>query len=99
MYLQKVTGRKNCVKKLVFCWHLEGQWIRIHKSEAWIRGSGSTLKCHGSGTLLSFMSLLDTSVAGPVLDLSGSSDKYSVYSLPVLYYLGIVFTSNRSWFL
>jgi hypothetical protein len=28
---------------------------RIHESEAWIRGSGSTTKCHGSGTLfLSF---------------------------------------------
>jgi hypothetical protein len=25
--------------------------IRIHHSEAWIRGSGSTQKCHGSATL------------------------------------------------
>jgi len=25
---------------------------RIHKSESWIRGSGSTPKCHGSGTFL-----------------------------------------------
>jgi hypothetical protein len=25
--------------------------IRIHLSEAWIRGSGPTPKCHGSGTL------------------------------------------------
>jgi hypothetical protein len=25
--------------------------IRIHLSEAWIRGSGSTPKCHGSATL------------------------------------------------
>jgi hypothetical protein len=25
MYLQKVISRKNCVKKFVFCWHLEGQ--------------------------------------------------------------------------
>jgi hypothetical protein len=24
-YLQKAISRKNCVKKLVFCWHLEGQ--------------------------------------------------------------------------
>jgi hypothetical protein len=24
-YLQKVISRKNCVKKLVFYWHLEGQ--------------------------------------------------------------------------
>ncbi len=26
--------------------------IRIHQSEAWIRGSGPTPKCHGSATLL-----------------------------------------------
>jgi hypothetical protein len=26
--------------------------IRIHKSDAWIRGSGSTPKSHGSGTLV-----------------------------------------------
>jgi hypothetical protein len=26
--------------------------IRIHLSEAWISGSGSTQKCHGSATLL-----------------------------------------------
>ncbi len=25
-YLQKVTSRKNCVIKLIFCWHLEAQW-------------------------------------------------------------------------
>jgi hypothetical protein len=43
MYLQKVTSRKDGVKKLVFFWHLEGQKIA---------GSGSTPKCHGSGTLL-----------------------------------------------
>ena len=24
MWLQKVISRKNCVQKLVFCWHLEG---------------------------------------------------------------------------
>ncbi len=24
--LQKVISRKNCIKKLVFCWNLEGQW-------------------------------------------------------------------------
>jgi hypothetical protein len=29
-------------------------WIR--QSEAWIRGSGSTPKCHGSGTLLKTLS-------------------------------------------
>ncbi len=58
----KLTSRKNCVKKLIF---LLASWrsmtkiagsrsrIRIHWSEAWIRGSGSgsTPKCHGSGTL------------------------------------------------
>ncbi len=26
MWLQNVISRKNCIKKLVFCWHLEGQW-------------------------------------------------------------------------
>jgi hypothetical protein len=36
--------------------------IRIHKSEAWIRGSGSTPKCHGSETLVSTFVF---SVAGP----------------------------------
>jgi hypothetical protein len=30
----------------------ENSRIRIHLSEAWIRGSGSTPKCHGSATLL-----------------------------------------------
>jgi hypothetical protein len=37
MYLQKVISRKNCVKKLVFCWHLEDLWwnrrIRIQDPE------------------------------------------------------------------
>ena len=56
-----VPSKSNKQKKMflfstVFCWHLEGQWrnkrIRIHLSEAWIRGSGSTPKCHGSATLL-----------------------------------------------
>jgi hypothetical protein len=60
MYLQKVISRNFF--KLDFCCYLEGQWrksririririwIRIHRSEAMIRGSrsGSTLKCHGS---------------------------------------------------
>jgi hypothetical protein len=30
----------------------ENSKIRIHYSEKWIRGSGSTPKCHGSATLL-----------------------------------------------
>ncbi len=38
MYLQKVISRKNCVKKLVFCWHLEGHW-RIHPKMSWIRNN------------------------------------------------------------
>jgi hypothetical protein len=51
MYLQKVISRKNCVKKLFFCGHLEGQWrtlvrgmdprIRIHPKMTWIRNSDS----------------------------------------------------------
>ncbi len=57
MYLQKVTSIKNCVKK---SWRsmtkIAGSGyrirIRIHLSRACIRGSGSTQKCHGSGTLL-----------------------------------------------
>jgi len=64
MYLQKVISRKNCVKNygsfLLASWRsmtkIAGSGsrirIRIHMSEAWIRGSGSTPKCHGSGTLL-----------------------------------------------
>jgi hypothetical protein len=54
MYLQKVISRKNCVKKLVFCWHLEvydeiagsGSMPLTNGS-----GSGSTPKYHGSATL------------------------------------------------
>ena len=35
-------------------------WIRIqiHWTEAWIRGSGSTPKCHGSATLVQILILL-----------------------------------------
>ncbi len=29
----------------------ENSWIRIHKSDVWIRGSGSVPKFHGSATL------------------------------------------------
>jgi hypothetical protein len=51
----KSNEEKNFFFKLDFCWCLEGQEensrIRIHSSEAWIRGSGSTPKCHGSATL------------------------------------------------
>jgi hypothetical protein len=60
MYLQKVTSRKKCVKKLIFAGILKFNdeniriRIRIYQSEAWIcgSGSGSTPKCHGSWTLL-----------------------------------------------
>jgi hypothetical protein len=62
MYLQKVitNKQKKIVLKISFLlasWRsmtkIAGSWIRIHYSEAWIRGygSGSTPKCHGSGTL------------------------------------------------
>jgi hypothetical protein len=52
----KVISRKTLPKKLVFCWRLEGndenRRIRIHYSEAWICGSGSTPKSHGSPTMV-----------------------------------------------
>ncbi len=41
----KVISRKNCVKKLVFCWHLEGQWRKEQDSD---QGSGSE---SGSGSI------------------------------------------------
>ncbi len=52
--------QKISLKKLVFVGILKVNdenrmiriRIRIHQSEEWIRGSGSTLKCNGSGTLL-----------------------------------------------
>ncbi len=63
MYLQKVISRKNKNKNLFFVGILRVYdensriRIRIHLSEAWIRGSGSgsTPKCHGSGTLRGMM--------------------------------------------
>jgi hypothetical protein len=54
MFLQKVTRRTTYLKNS-FCWGLEvkneNSRIRIHWSEAWILGSGSGPKCHGSTTL------------------------------------------------
>ncbi len=56
LYLQKVISRQLS-KKLFLIGILkvndENSRIRIHQSEAWIRGSGagSTPKCHGSATL------------------------------------------------
>ncbi len=46
-YLQKVSviSRKNCVKKSVFCWHLEGQWRKWQDPDP---GSGSISQRHGS---------------------------------------------------
>jgi hypothetical protein len=60
----KSNKQKKLCKKIVFYWHLEVQWensririrFRIHWSEAWIPGSGSTPKCHGSATLISGIS-------------------------------------------
>ncbi len=52
-YLQKVTSRKNCVKKLVFCWHLEGQGRKQQDPDPGSgsraeSGSGSNSQRHGS---------------------------------------------------
>jgi hypothetical protein len=51
MFLQKVISRKTGVLKLVFVGvskvNNENSRIRIRRS-----GSGSTPKCHGSGTLV-----------------------------------------------
>jgi hypothetical protein len=62
MYLQKVISRQvtKLRKKLVFFGVSKVNdenrrfriQIRILKLDAWIRGSGSTSKCHGSATLL-----------------------------------------------
>jgi hypothetical protein len=42
MYLQKVISRKNSLKKLVFCWHLEvndeNSRIRIQDPDPLVRG-------------------------------------------------------------
>ena len=55
MYLQKVISRKLLYKNLFFVDVLkvsdEKSRFWIHQSEAQIPGSGSTPKCHGSGTL------------------------------------------------
>jgi hypothetical protein len=51
MYLQKVS-RKNCVKNLVFCWHLEGNAensrIRIQDpdSDPLVRGMDPWIRIH-----------------------------------------------------
>jgi hypothetical protein len=55
--------QKTLYKNLFFVGVLkvsdENSRIRIHYSEAWIRGSGcgSTLKCHGSATLVPYQSV------------------------------------------
>jgi hypothetical protein len=45
--------------------------IRIHYSEAWISGSGSTPKCHGSATLAEIKGLFSkrTGHCGKVWDI------------------------------
>jgi hypothetical protein len=66
MYLQKVlvpNMQKNFLQKLFFVGVLKVNdensriLIQIHLSEAWIPGSGSTPKCHGSVTLLERLKL------------------------------------------
>jgi hypothetical protein len=53
MYLQKVISRKTFgILKVNDENSRIRIRIRIHLSEAWIRGSRSTPKCHGSATLL-----------------------------------------------
>jgi hypothetical protein len=49
MYLQKVISRKNCVKKLVFCWHLlkvndENSRIRIQDPDPLVRGKDPRIR-------------------------------------------------------
>ncbi len=57
MFLQKVISRKNCVKKFVFCWHLEGQWRTKQDPDPLVRGMNPRIriwihpKIHGSATL------------------------------------------------
>ncbi len=52
MYRQKVTSKKNCVKKLVFCWHLEGQWqnsrmrIQDPDPDPLVRGIDPRIRIH-----------------------------------------------------
>ncbi len=57
MYLQKVTSRKSCVKKLVFCWHLEGQWRKKQNPDP---GSGSISQRHGSADPDPHQNVMDT---------------------------------------
>ncbi len=47
MYLQAVISRKNVLTKIVFCWHLEGQWRKKQDSDPG-SGSGSISQRHGS---------------------------------------------------
>ncbi len=48
MYLQKVLSRKKCVKKLVFCWHLEGQWRKYQDPDPdpLVRGMDPRIRIH-----------------------------------------------------
>ncbi len=70
MYLQKVIAKKTFFY-LFFVGILkvndENSRIRIHYSEAWIRGSrsGSAPKCHGSATLSRTVPMFLTSLVDP----------------------------------
>ncbi len=62
LYLQKVTSRKICVKKIIFCWHLEGQWRKKQdpNPDPLVRGMDPRIRtkiCHGSGTMLLVMQI------------------------------------------
>jgi hypothetical protein len=49
MYLQKVKSRKNCVKKLVFCWlkvNDENRRIRIQDPDPLVRGMDPRFRIH-----------------------------------------------------
>ena len=63
----KSKKKKNCVKKLFFCWHIEGQWrgmdprIRIHPKKSWIRNAAfykSVTRIHNLLVVLTVWALL-----------------------------------------
>ncbi len=70
MYLQKVKSRKKKIKSFFFgILKVYDKNTRIQiqdpdpdplvRAEAWIPGSGSTPKCHGSGTLYKMKELVE----------------------------------------
>ncbi len=55
-----VISRKTYFKKFVFCWRLECQWRKKQDPDPIRRsGSGSLPKCHGSGTLLVIIYIME----------------------------------------